>query len=254
MDNTLWKDQIKGYDERRDIVVAGEKEEALRFAAEHFARTAQEAIAKRGAFHVALSGGSTPENIFRRLTKPPLKEMIDWKAVHLYWGDERSVPPEDPASNYRMAMECAFGSLPIPPVQIHRMVAERDIEANALAYDQLLRSVLPDGAFDLVMLGMGEDGHTASLFPETHGLHTVNRLVVANFVPQLHTWRMTLTFQAINQAREIAVYILGERKKEIVRKVLAAPFDSDQFPIQRIGTPSNRALWILDQAAFELES
>ena len=129
-----------------------------------------------------------------------------------YMSDERAVPPDHPDSNYRMAMEAGFNQFNIPEEHIYRMKAETDIETNAVEYEKLIESLLSKGIFDLVMLGMGEDGHTASLFPKTHGLHTNGRLVIANYVPTLNTWRMTLTFNCINQATHIVVYVIGKNK------------------------------------------
>ncbi len=146
-------------------------------------------------------------------------------------------------------MRAGLNKLPIPPENIFRMEAEESIEEKAAAYEALIRLKICDESFDLVMLGMGEDGHTASLFPHTHALHTKDRLVVANFVPQKKTWRMSFTFECINNARTICIYVMGEAKADVVVSTLMGNYTPDEFPIQRVGTPSHKALWILDQAA-----
>lgn len=233
------------YNDRTKVAIASEQIEAIEYAVDHFIQVAKEAILARGSFHVALSGGSTPKAIFERLTP----QMLDWSKVHLYWGDERAVDPKDPESNYKMAMDAGFGKLPIPAEQVHRMVAEDDIDKNAHAYQTLLKENLPGGKFDLVMLGMGDDGHTASLFPETHALTDTNEWVAANFIPQKNCWRMTLTYPVINKARAIVVYVLGKGKAPMLKLVLDGPYQPTELPIQGIGSPEHKPLWILDKAA-----
>lgn len=149
-------------------------------------------------------------------------------------------------------MKAGFENMPIPKENIFRMRAEDAIEANARAYEKLLKDTLRNRPLDLVMLGMGEDGHTASLFPHTQALSENNQLAVANEVPQKNTWRMTLTYPCINASRHIALYVLGSSKKYMVEKVLKGPEAPKEFPVQRVGTPTHKALWILDDAAAEL--
>lgn len=244
-----WRELIGSYDERRDIVIPGDFDASLSFCIEHFLDIANESITSHGHFAVALSGGSTPNSIFKRLALPEYQSRLDWSCVWLFWSDERSVSPEHSDSNYGMAMTSGLAALPIPPENIFRMHAEENIEENAKAYEALLRTKLSSQSFDLVMLGMGEDGHTASLFPQTHGLHVEDRLVIANYIPQKHTWRMTLTFDCINGARNIALYIFGKNKAETVKKVLTSSYNPDLLPAQRIGLSIHKALWILDKDA-----
>ncbi len=246
-----WKLQIQSYDKRRDIIIPGNKASALNFSVEQFISIANLAIREQGYFAVALSGGSTPKEIFKDLTSSLNRERIDWSKVLVFWGDERSVPPTDPESNYKMAMEAGFSSLNIPEANIFRMKTERDFEENALEYEQLILQKIPSQKFDLIMLGMGEDGHTASLFPKTHGLHAEHRLVIANFVPQKNCWRISVTYECINQSKNIAIYVLGKSKAPMVKTVLTASYDPDNLPIQKVGTPSNHALWILDNESAE---
>lgn len=244
--NNEWTQQIKSFDQRRNIALPGNREETLTFCTQHWIGLAEAAIQDHDYFAVALSGGSTPKAIFERLKSQTT--TIDWTKVLLFWSDERAVPPSDHESNYHMAMESGFEALHLPPQHIFRMPAEGNIEEGAHYYENLIRTQLPDQLFDLVMLGMGEDGHVASLFPQTHGLHTENRLVIANYIPQKSCWRMTLTFSCINAGREIAIYVLGAGKAQMFARVLAEPYEPDLLPAQRVGTVTNKALWIADSA------
>lgn len=244
-----WKKHIHPYDERRDIIIPGDAKETVTFAVEQLIAIANEAIAKRGMFTVALSGGSTPKAIFELLAKKPYCDQIAWDKVRIFWSDERSVPPDHPDSNYHMAMQAGLSTLPISRKHIFRMVAEEDIETGAAQYEELISEMVPSGKFDLIMLGMGEDGHTASLFPKTHGLHSNERYVVANFIPQKNTWRMTLTYNCINLARHIVIYVIGKSKAAMLKFVLTAPYNPDELPVQRVGTSVHKALWIIDKEA-----
>lgn len=201
-----------------------------------------------GYFAVALSGGSTPKAIFQALAKPPHSTEIDWTKVLLFWGDERNVAPTDSESNFRMAIEAGFKNLPIPHEHIFRMKAEDDLEKHAEEYERQIKETLQGRPFDLVMLGVGEDGHTASLFPGTAALDEKTRFVVANHVPQKDTWRMTLTFPLINKAKNIALYVIGKNKEKMVSEVFLKEH-TPPFPVSLIGTSANKALWILDTDA-----
>lgn len=240
------------WDDRRDLIIPGDEPATIAFCIKHFVTTAQKAIEKHDHFFVALSGGTTPKAMFAEITKPPYSEAIDWSKVHLFWSDERSVPPDHPDSNYKMAMDSGFASLPIPEKNIHRMKAEKDILEAAQVYEKEIRKTLHHHPFDLVMLGMGEDGHTASLFPHTEALEITGRLAVANHVPQKNTHRMTLTFECINQARNIAIYVLGPKKKHVIAEVLSSPPQFANLPAQRVGTPTHKALWITDKETGSL--
>lgn len=239
--------RIFTFDVRRKMAILPTEQEAIQFAAEHFVKSAKDAIEKRGAFYVALSGGSTPKAIYELISKEYSQE-IDWSKVHLFFSDERAVPANSPESNYKMALDAGFKHLPIPPDQIYRMQAESNIEENALAYEALLQK-LPGALFDLVMLGMGDDGHTASLFPKTHGLHAEGRLVIANFIPEKDVWRMTLTTECINHSRSIFICIFGEKKASMVKKVFYGPNKPNELPIQAIGSESNPAFFVMDKSA-----
>lgn len=242
---------IESYDERRDIVVPGNAEKTILFSVNHFLTTARNSIQNQGYFAVALSGGSTPKAIYQTLAQHPEKTTIDWSRVLLFWGDERNVPLNHSESNYHMAMEAGFKKLSIPTKNIFPMPVQGDLEKGALQYEKLIQEKIPRKKFDLVMLGMGEDGHTASLFPFTHALHAINRLVVANYIPQKNTWRMTITFDCINTSEAPVFYVMGGSKAAMVKTVLTGPYQPDLYPSQRVGTSNGKALWVLDNEAYK---
>lgn len=236
--------KIEEWDERRDYIVPGDAKQTIDFAVEHWIHCYQRAIQQRGRFAVALSGGSTPKLIYEALGQGKL----DGTKIWLFWSDERAVPPDHPDSNYRMAMQSGLAKLNIPPSQVFRMIAEKEIEKNALDYEEKIHHHLGKHLLDLVMLGIGEDGHTASLFPNSPALEIENHLVAANHISEKKSWRMTLTFSCINQSFHTVIYAIGSSKNIIVPKVLDAAIIS-QFPASRIGIPGHKALWILDKDA-----
>lgn len=241
---------LNQFDSRRLIALPGDDKAMIKFAAEHWLNIGNQSILDHGFFAVALSGGSTPKKIYQLLASPDQKSAIDWSKVFLFWSDERSVPPSNEDSNYHMALtEGGLSKLPIPSEHIFRMCAEVAIEENARIYELLIKEKLGGHPFDLVMLGMGEDGHTASLFPHTKALHVKNAWVAPNYIPQKKAWRMTLTFPGINSARHICVYVMGAPKAEILTKIFTFPFDFEKFPAQNVGTEEHRAMWILDNCA-----
>lgn len=240
--------KLQSIDDRREMVVPGDKDETITYAVEHWIQTAQKAIQERSRFAVALSGGSTPQPIYQKLSSAKYAKQVDWSKVYLFWSDERSVPPDSPNSNYFSAMEHGLKHLPIPKTQIFRMEAEKEIERTAEEYEAILQKILGLTLFDLVMLGLGEDGHTASLFPNTGALQKTDRLVVANHVPAQKTWRMTLTASCINQSEHAVFYVIGNSKQTIVQNVINAPVHSP-WPASQIGTSERKALWILDKDA-----
>lgn len=233
---------IQSHDNRRDIVVPGQKDITITYCVEHFVKLANAAIDDHGAFYVALSGGSTPKSVYQLLADAPYSKQVDWNKVWLFWSDERCVPPDDLSSNYKMAMDAGFAKLSIPQHQIVRMRGELDPQHAAKEYQDKIEGV----PFDLIMLGMGDDGHTASLFPETKALDETTSLIVANYVPQKDTWRLTMTFPCINQAQHIVFYVLGENKQEMLKTVLNS---KSTLPASRVGTTSHKALFICDTDA-----
>jgi 6-phosphogluconolactonase len=230
-----------------------------RRAAQYFVEMAGEAVAGRGHARIAISGGSTPKAAFQLMADPaqPWRARMPWEHLDLYWVDERAVPPDDDASNYRMTREALLDHVPLHPSQIHRIEGELTPEAAAACYESELRnSFRLEGAesprFDLVALGMGTDGHTASLFPHTAALHETSRLVAANHVPQLDSWRITLTWPAINHASSVFFLISGADKAEIIKEVLTGARDPERLPSQLIRPSSGILTLILDKAAAAL--
>ncbi len=231
-------------------------EAVSRGAAEEFVLRANEAVEARGRFMVTLSGGSTPKRMFEMLADSPYRDQVAWPMVHVFWGDERSVPPDHRDSNYRLANEAMLARLPIPIAQIHRIEAERtDRDAAARDYQTTIAKAFgvdPNGeppAFDLVLLGMGPDGHTASLFPETTALTETKRWVVVNFVPKFTTDRVTLTTPILNQAREVLFLVAGADKAQPLAEVLEGPADVARLPSQLIHPKTGKLLWFIDRLA-----
>ena len=230
-----------------------------RHAAQYFVEMAGEAVEARGRARIAISGGSTPRATFALLDDPnePWRSRMPWESLELYWVDERSVPPDDAESNYRMTREAMLDSVPLRPEQIHRIEGELDPEAAAARYESELRdSFRLEGAesprFDLIALGMGPDGHTASLFPHTQAIHELGRLAVANQVHQKDTWRITLTWPVINHASSVFFLIAGADKAQVLSEVLTGPHDPERLPSQLIRPASGILTLILDKAAAAL--
>lgn len=243
---------MHSFDSRRNIIVITTKDEAVQFAANDWIAKAKEAIKERNAFYVALSGGSTPTAIFKLLASKHSHDL-DWSKVFFFWSDERSVPPDHKDSNYHSAMESGLKELPIPANHIFRMHAEESPDSGH-RYEKQIQATVPDAIFDLIMLGMGDDGHTASLFPHTLALKNDHDLVAMNEVPQKSTWRMTFTYKLIHKARNIIVYVLGSGKELMVEKIFTGPYLPEEYPIQKVGTSSHKVLWILDaEAAANLQ-
>jgi 6-phosphogluconolactonase len=228
-----------------------------RQAAVWFLRLADEAVRRQGRFTVALSGGSTPRALYEVLAGPDagaLGPSVAWDRVHLFWGDERYVPPDDPDSNYRMARAALLGRVPVPPEQVHPIPTNYPDPAEAAAvYEATLRSVfgIPQGwpRFDLVLLGLGPDAHTASLFPGTAALREVGALVTANWVPKFKAYRITLTYPALNHAACVQFLVCGGEKTDALRAVWHGPRDLERFPAQGILPDSGRLVWLVDRAA-----
>lgn len=228
----------------------GDIDALIHAAAEHFVELGQQAIAAQGRFIVALVGGSTPRPLYELLASEAFRSRLDWTQVHVFWGDERAVPPDHPDSNYRMAHETLLAHVPVIESQIHRMRGEDDTQVAADAYDWLLRDVLgEDGVFNLVLLGMGGDGHTLSMFPHTAALHERERRCVANYVPQQDSWRITLTFPVVNSAHEVMFLVSGAKKADMLARVLHGPHQPDDFPAQYVAPENGRLVWMVDEAA-----
>jgi 6-phosphogluconolactonase len=220
-------------------------------AVSEFAKLAADAVQKRGRFCVALSGGSTPKGMYSLLATS--FTPIPWESIYFFWGDERHVPPTDPESNYRMVYEAMLSKVPVPLQNIFRISSEeKDPELVAKQYEQTLIKFFGLNAgqfprFDLVLLGLGPDGHTASLFPDSTALREANRLVVANWVEKFKTHRITLTLPVLNNAGVVEFLVSGKEKAGIVHQVLDG--DGNQYPSQMIRLRDGRLVWLLDQAA-----
>lgn len=238
------------------ILCLPDAEEVGTAAAQEFVRSARTALAARGRFRVALAGGSTPRRSYERLAEEPLRGQVDWDGVDFFWSDERSVPPDHRDSNYRMACEALLNSLAIDARRLHRMQGERgDLDAAAREYEAELAGAFgtaPSGeppALDLVILGMGGDGHTASLFPNTAALHETTRWVVSNHVPRLGTQRLTLTAPILSRAARVVFLVTGAEKADVLAEVLEGPADPERLPSQLIRPRSGALVWIVDRLA-----
>lgn len=237
-------------------VTVPDPQDLAREAAQRFTSLAREAAASRGRFSVALSGGSTPGALYRLLAREPYQGQIPWEQVHLFWGDERCVPPNDPGSNFRLASDLLIDQVPIPTANIHRVRGELEPDAAARSYEQDLDDYFcgPRTRFDLVLLGVGGDGHTASLFPGSPSLRETGRLALA---VEAHygdrpSSRVTLTLPAINSSRHIWFLVTGGSKASIVQAVLEG--EGGDLPAQQICPTAGVLTWLLDAgAASQLE-
>ncbi len=247
--------------DRPDIRILPDAEELYRVAAEAFVREAEKAVRASGRFTVALAGGSTPRALYRLLAgdgDPSLPTRVPWGQIHFFWGDERHVPPDHPDSNCRMAHEAMLSRVPIPPGNVHRIKAENpDAGLAAEEYAQALRDFFrpPTGQFprfDLILLGMGPDGHTASLFPGTDALREQARPVVAQWVEKFRTFRITMTPPVLNNAACVLFLVSGAEKAETLRAVLQGDYQPERFPAQLIRPAHGRLLWLVERAAARL--
>jgi 6-phosphogluconolactonase len=229
-------------------------QELFSAAAEEVVRATNDAVAQRGRFTIALSGGSTPKSLFNLLATNA-KTTLPWDRMFFFWGDERHVPPTDPDSNYRMADETMLSKIPVAAGNVFRILTENpDAAAAAEAYEQTLIKFfeLKPGEFprfDLILLGMGPDGHTASLFPGTAALQETSRLVVANWVEKLKTHRLTLTLPVINAARCVTFLVSGIDKAPALHAVLESDAPADQYPSKLIRPTDGKLIWLIDRAA-----
>lgn len=221
-------------------------------AARLFVERANEAVQTRGMFYVALSGGNTPRALYEKLASDMYRDQIDWSLAQVFFSDERFVPQDSPESNGRLANDALLSRVPINERFVHRVATENiPVEAAAANYEEGIRRVFAVGLdetprFDLILLGLGTDGHTASLFPDTAALTVDNHLVVPNFVPKLDTWRVTFTYPLINAARCVAFLVSGHDKAEMARRVLALDRD---LPASGINPASGDLIWLFDRAA-----
>jgi len=237
---------------RPRVQVFDDAEAVARGAAERFVELGQAAIDARGCFSVGLAGGSTPKRTYELLASEAYREQLNWSKVHIFFGDERCVPPDHSESNYRMANEALISRVSIPPPNVHRINGLGDAVANASLYEDELRTFFNAASwprFDLVLLGMGDDGHTASLFPGTKALAERQAWVVANWVEKVGAFRITLTAPAINHAANIAFLVTGATKAERLLEVLRGALDPEKLPSQLIQPLDGSLFWLVDKAA-----
>lgn len=220
-------------------------------AAQHFASLAQEAIADHGRFSVALAGGSTPKATYQILATIEFAQKIAWEYVHVFWGDERTVPPDHQESNFRMASEAMLNSVPIPKENIYRIPGEIKPHDAARVYQRTIQDHFKPGAayFDLILLGMGDDGHTASIFPGDRTTLEESQWVVASFVEKFDSWRITFTPALINAAENVTMLVSGEKKARRLRQVLVGPYHPEELPAQIIRPHRGKLRWLIDEAA-----
>jgi len=231
----------------------------FRAAAEEFVRCAKQAMEARGSFRVALSGGSTPKGLYGLLAGDEFRPQVAWDKVFFFWGDERNVPPDNSDSNYRMANEAMLSKLPLSSSQVFRIRGEIDSSLASIEYEQALKTHFHLGegqlpSIDLVLLGMGPDGHTASLFPGTKALEEQRRLVVSNWVGKFYTHRVTMTAPVLTNAHRILFLVNGDDKAQPLKAVLEGPYEPEQLPSQLILSAAAKTLWLVDPSAAKLLS
>jgi 6-phosphogluconolactonase len=236
-----------------DVRILTNPDAIARRAAQDFVQSATQAVSEKGSFTVALSGGSTPKALYSLLANDAaLRSQIPWDKMSVYFGDERSVGPDHPDSNFRMATETMLSKVPLRPEHVFRIKGEyKDTEKAAQEYEQVLRTSfkIAEGQFprfDLVFLGIGNEGHTASLFPGTKALQETKRLVVRNWVGKLYTNRITLTAPAINNAARVIFMVAGADKALALKGILEGPCEPDQLPAQLIQPVSGKLTWLVD--------
>lgn len=241
----------------RTVLVCKTQEEVFEAAAKFFCEKAPDSSKSVASFSIALSGGSTPRGLFRLLAADPYRSQCDWPLWKIFWGDERCVPPDHSDSNFRMAKESLLDYVPIDPQHVFRMEGEREPEDAALRYAQILSEQVQRGEnnlprFDLMLLGIGADAHTASWFPNTRALQETKRTVVANWVETLQTFRITLTPPVLNAAKDVVFLVSGQDKAKAVQSVLEGPRAPHTYPAQLVNPSSGQVTWMMDQAAASL--
>jgi 6-phosphogluconolactonase len=243
----------------REIRILADANSIAQTAAAEFLDAAQGAIREKGSFSIALAGGSTPKALYGLLAgNPLLQAKVPWSKIQFFFGDERHVPPDHAESNFRMAKEAMLAKAPIDPKQVHRIKAEkRNAAEAAVQYEDDLRASFGLAAdqlpgFDLVLLGMGPEGHTASLFPGTKALKEERRLVVSNWVGKLYTDRITLTPPVLNNATRVIFMVHGEEKAPALKAVLEGPYEPEQLPAQLIRPKLGKVLWLVDPSAASM--
>lgn len=244
---------------KREVIICRDADDLGRRSAAEFVGIAKKARRERGRFTVALSGGSTPRALYALLAAPEYNEEIGWPQVHLFWGDERCVPPAHADSNYRMVRESLLSKIQIPAANVHRIAGEKEPRVAAVEYErelvqffQLSNAELP--RFDLILLGLGEDGHTASLFPGSDALKETQRLAVANYVAKFNTHRLTLTLPVLNHGATVIFLVSGANKAPVVKEILGSDGQAPRFPAEQVQLLDGRLVWLLTEDAAPKQS
>ena len=237
------------------LEILSSREELARAAASYFVEQGVAAVGQRGLFTVALSGGSTPRILYELLADPnePFRERVPWANSHFFWSDERHVPPDHPDSNYRMANEALLSRVPVPQSNVHRVLSENpDAGEAGRAYEETLIEVTKETLprLDLILLGLGNDGHTASIFPGSDVLRETTRLVAAPWVEKLNSYRITMTLPLLNNGESVLFLVSGAEKAEIVKAVLEGP---EIYPAQAVKPTNGQLIWMLDRFAAKEE-
>ncbi|MFA5529154.1 MAG: 6-phosphogluconolactonase [Thiohalomonadaceae bacterium] len=234
------------------IHILGDEPALHRASAERVVQLAAASVHARGSFHLSLAGGRTPEGLYATLATPEFAGRMDWSCTHVYFGDERVVPPDHPDSNYRMARERLLSHVPLPEGNVHRIAGEQPAAQAAADYAAVLaRSVPLDQGmprFDLVLLGLGLDGHIASLFPDTTALTSTDTSVIPVYVEKLQAWRVSLTYPVLDRARHLILLVAGAKKADVVRRALHEIVGPAPLPVQRL-RPQGAVEWFLDAQA-----
>jgi 6-phosphogluconolactonase len=229
-------------------------ESLSRAAADLFIYLAREAVSKRGRFNVALSGGRTPQRTYQILAQPAWRDQTPWPHIHVFWGDERCVAAEDERSNSRMAYQTLLNHVSVVSDHVHPITCDKDPQTAASKYNEVLRTSHPppDPVFDLVLLGLGQNGHTASLFPYSPALDEKKCWAIEVYIPEQKMHRITLTPMIINASRVIAFLLFGRDKAQILKEVLEGPQDGRRLPAQLIQPRTGQLIWMVDQAAASM--
>jgi 6-phosphogluconolactonase len=239
---------------KREILVYPDLEDLSRNVAEEFVRLVEQAVRSSGRFTVALSGGETPQRLYQLLPEAAYSERVPWKSVHFFWGDERCVPPEHSESNYRMARELLLARIPVPEENVRRMAGEKQPQVAAAEYEQTLIDFfrLTPGEwprFDLMLMGIGEDGHTASLFPENDALRNQEKLVLAPYVEKLKAHRLTLILPVINHAANIWFLVSGASKATVMTEIFKANSGTPRIPATLVKPVDGSMTWFITEDA-----
>jgi 6-phosphogluconolactonase len=236
------------------VLIASSPQVWIEKSVELILQAADDAILQRGHFSLVLSGGSTPQPLYRALAQPQHANKLDWSRTHIFWGDERTAPPNHPDSNYGMAKQALLDHVPLPPENINRIQGELPPQDAAEKYEKLITSYFSnqEKRFDLVLLGLGTDGHTASLFPETEALKETLLWVAPNYVPSQQAWRSTLTYPALTSARKIIFLLTGGGKADIVKQIIENAQVSTKFPAAQVAAQHPNLTWVLDEEAAKL--